>query len=128
MYEILAGMDAFITDYSSAAFDASEADIPVFIYADDIEKYMNDRGSLLWELSDDTEKTVSNNPDIEPDINAVLPFLIAINNHSLEANILNFDMAKYFDMLYRFRTSEKLVCNTKASKLVADVILEKMHI
>ena len=36
MYEILAGMDAFVTDYSSAAFDASETDMPVFIYADDI--------------------------------------------------------------------------------------------
>ena len=40
-------MDAFVTDYSSAAFDASETDMPVFIYADDIEKYMNDRGRLL---------------------------------------------------------------------------------
>ena len=37
-YEILAAMDAYITDYSSACFEAGFAHIPVFIYADDIEK------------------------------------------------------------------------------------------
>ncbi|MCR4833722.1 MAG: CDP-glycerol glycerophosphotransferase family protein, partial [Butyrivibrio sp.] len=50
MYEILAGMDAYITDYSSACFEAGYAKIPVFIYADDIQKYANDRGSLMWNL------------------------------------------------------------------------------
>ena len=46
MYEILAGMDAYITDYSSAIFEAGFAGIPAFVYADDIQKYAHDRGSL----------------------------------------------------------------------------------
>lgn len=47
MYEILAGMDAYISDYSSACFEAGFAHIPVFLYADDIQKYANDRGALM---------------------------------------------------------------------------------
>ena len=50
MYELLAGCDAFLTDYSSAAFDAAVAKIPVFLYADDYEAYEEDRGKLLWDL------------------------------------------------------------------------------
>ena len=41
MYEILAGCDAFITDYSSAAFDAAVMKIPVFIYADDYKPVLD---------------------------------------------------------------------------------------
>ena len=34
MYELLAGCDAFLTDYSSAAFDAAVAGMPVFLFCD----------------------------------------------------------------------------------------------
>lgn len=123
MYEILAGMDAFITDYSSAAFDASEADMPVFIYADDIEKYLNDRGSLLWELSSDTDKPVRNNRNIEPDIDAILPFDIAKNNDELEKRILEFDEGNYRKSLEDFRDSEKIVIKFQSSKKIANKII-----
>ncbi len=43
MYEILAGCDAFMTDYSSAAFDAALMKCPVFLYVDDYEKYEKER-------------------------------------------------------------------------------------
>ena len=126
MYEILAGMDAFVTDYSSAVFDASETDMPVFIYADDIEKYMNDRGSLLWELSDDTDKPVRNNPDVEPDIHAVLPFPVAKNNDKLEVRILNFDTKIYREKLNAFRLAEKLVLKTTGSKQIVRQVIKFM--
>ena len=123
MYEILAWMDAFVTDYSSAAFDASETDMPVFIYADDIEKYMNDRGSLLWELSDDTDKPVRNNPDVEPDIHAVLPFPVAKNNDELENRIQEFDSQMYNKKIMLFRMSEGLMMESKASESVVKEIV-----
>ncbi|MCR5063371.1 MAG: CDP-glycerol glycerophosphotransferase family protein [Treponema sp.] len=50
MYELLAGCDAFLTDYSSAAFDAAVMEIPVFLYCDDYKKYEGERGKLLWDL------------------------------------------------------------------------------
>jgi len=79
MYEILAAMDAFLTDYSSAAMDASYAHMPVFIYADDIEKYINDRGSLLWNMTTDSYAPVPNNKKMTPNIDTVLPYLINIS-------------------------------------------------
>lgn len=126
MYEILAGMDAFITDYSSAAFDASEADMPVFIYADDIEKYINDRGSLLWELSSDTDKLVRNNRNIEPDIDAILPFDIAKNNDELEKRILEFDEENYQMKINSFREKEKIILSISASAKVCNKMVSKL--
>ena len=127
MYEILAGMDAFITDYSSAAFDACEADIPVFIYADDIEKYAKDRGSLLWEISTNTDGPVRNNHNIEPDIDMILPFAIAKNNNELERRILEYNEKKYRDELYQFRVAEHLIRETTASKKVVEEIIKEKN-
>ena len=76
MYEILAAMDAYVTDYSSAAFDAMCGRIPVFIYADDIEQYTHDRGSLIWNLSSDTDSEVYMNHNVTK-YDAELPFSIA---------------------------------------------------
>lgn len=122
MYEILAAMDAFITDYSSAAMDASYAHMPVFIYADDIEKYINDRGSLLWNMTTDSYEPVPNNKKMTPDINTILPYSIAQNNEELEKNILEFDEEKYLLMMKQFETDVKLTFDGKGSKKVADRI------
>lgn len=123
MYEILAGMDAFVTDYSSAAFDASEADIPVFIYADDIEKYMNERGSLLWELEGISTNHIKNNRNIEPDIDTQLPFQIAKSNDELEDIIQGFDEEDYRNKLFDFWKAEGIVGKTDAAKCVVEKIL-----
>lgn len=51
MYEILAGMGAYISDYSSACFEAGYAHIPVFLYADDRSMPMTEAplcGILRW--------------------------------------------------------------------------------
>lgn len=52
MYELLAATDAFVSDYSSAAFDASYMKIPVFLYVDDLDDYVADRGKLTWNIAE----------------------------------------------------------------------------
>lgn len=127
LYEILAAMDAFVTDYSSAAMDASYAHIPVFIYADDIEKYMNERGSMLWNMSTDSKMPVTNNKEMTPKIDVVLPYSIAQNNDELEENILNFQESKYISMMKQFESSVKLVFDGNASRRVADRVQSYMN-
>ncbi len=76
MYEILAGCDAFLTDYSSAAFDAAVMNMPVFLYCDDYREYIVERGKLLWDLKK-------------------LPFPFCENNIDLHQQITKFDHETY---------------------------------
>jgi CDP-glycerol glycerophosphotransferase len=126
MYEILAGMDAYITDYSSACFEAGFAKMPVFLYADDIEKYTHDRGSLMWNMDTKDLSHVPNNKNMTPDIDVELPFTIATNNDELENNILGFDNTQYQQRLYDFHNKIGLVFDGTASKKLAEIIAEKM--
>jgi CDP-glycerol glycerophosphotransferase len=126
MYEILAGMDAYITDYSSACFEAGFARMPVFLYADDIEKYTHDRGSLMWNIDSKNLKHIPNNKKMTPDINVELPFTIATGNDELEANILSFDNTKYQQSLSDFHSKIGLVFDGMASKKLAEIIADNM--
>lgn len=128
MYEILAGMDAYITDYSSACFEAGYAKIPVFIYADDIQKYANDRGSLMWNLATDPLDHVRNNKDITPEFDVRFPFSIATNNDELEQNIREFDFGKYSSELDLLHKELGVVFEGNASAKIADVIEEKLKL
>lgn len=103
MYEILAGCDAFITDYSSAAFDAAVMRIPVFLYCYDYKDYQKERGSLLWEL----EK---------------LPFLLAQDNDGLQSGIEGFDDTKYQEKLSKLFIDTQMVEDGKASERIVDFI------
>lgn len=120
LYEILPAMDVFITDYSSAAMEASFAHMPVFIYADDIEQYLEERGGLIWNFSAEVNKVVTINQEITPGITAVLPYSIAQNNKELEDNILNFDEGNYLLMMKQFEEAIQLIFDGNASKKVAD--------
>lgn len=122
MYEILAAMDAFITDYSSAAMDASFAHMPVFLYADDIGQYVNDRGSLLWNMTTDSDAVVRNNRLMTPGMNVILPYPVAQNNEELESRILNFDMEDYLSKMKVFEETVGLIFDGKASSRIADRI------
>lgn len=119
LYEILPAIDVFITDYSSAAMEAGFAHIPVFIFADDIENYLKERGGLVWDFSTETN-LVTLNQEITPGINAALPYSIAKNNEELEYNILNFDQSKYLLMMKQFEKAIQLIFDGNASKRVAD--------
>lgn len=122
MYEILAGMDAYITDYSSAMFDAGFAEIPVFLYADDIQTYASDRGGLMWNLASDPLDHVMNNKEITPEIDAMLPFSVAQNNEELVGNIENFNEEIYKEKIKQLKDAIGLIFDGKASERVADRI------
>ena len=122
MYELLAGMDAYITDYSSAMFDAGFAEIPVFLYTDDIQEYEHNRGSLMWNLTSDSLEHVTNNKMMTPEIDAVLPFSIAQNNEELERNIANFDEEIYRENIRQLKDMVGLVFDGRASERVANQI------
>lgn len=103
MYEILAGCDAFMTDYSSGAFDAAVMKIPIFLYADDYEEYEQERGKLLWDLRK-------------------LPFPLAVNNDELEEKIQKFDEKSYIEGLEKLFADTGMVEDGNASKYVADML------
>lgn len=127
MYESLAAMDAFITDYSSAAFDASYTHMPVFIYADDIDQYINDRGSLLWDLSADLHKVVKNNKNMTSGIDVILPFSIAQNNDELETIILDFNQESYNKKQELFEDKVQLIFKGEASNLISRKIKSRVN-
>lgn len=123
MYEILAGMDAYISDYSSACFEAGFAHIPVFLYADDIQKYVCDRGALMWNLAVDPKDCIGNNKVMTPNFDVKLPFTLASDNEELEKNIMEFDRPQYDQRLDEFHEKVGLVFDGRASKNLADLII-----
>ena len=105
MYELLAATDVFVSDYSSAAFDASYMRIPVFLYVDDLDEYIADRGKLTWNMDE-------------------IPFDMAKNNKELENNIYEFKEEKYLDRLEKTFKNMGLLEDGKASKRVVRLIEE----
>ena len=103
MNEIIAGVDAFLTDYSSAVFEAAMIELPGFIYADDLEEYVADRGDLFFDMYE-------------------LPFPVALNNEELMGNILGFDEEKYGERLSRFMDEVGMFEDGKASERVVELI------
>lgn len=124
MYELLAGMDAYITDYSSACFEAGFAKIPVFLYADDVQQYTRDRGSLMWNLAKDIRNHIGNNKKITPMFDVELPFTLAENNKQLFEDINNYNEELYASRLEVFCNKLEVVFNGKASEKIAKKIIE----
>lgn len=124
MYEILAGMDAYITDYSSACFEAGFAYIPVFIYADDIQKYARDRGALMWNIASDPRHNVENNKSFTPEFDVKFPFPIASDNEQLEEDIIEFNQDEYDERLDLFHEKMGLVFKGDASEKLAEAIMK----
>ena len=103
MYELLAACDAFLTDYSSAAFDAAVMNIPVFLYCDDYNEYEGERGRLLWNLRK-------------------LPFPLAEDDDELERQVTDFQQTEYLEKLARLFRECGVEESGEASQRVADVI------
>ena len=103
MYELLAGCDAFISDYSSAVFDAAVMRIPIFLYADDYEEYEEERGKLLWNLRE-------------------MAFPLACSDDELRDVIMNFDDDKYQMDLRKLFQSTGMFEDGCASGRVCDFI------
>ena len=103
MYEILAGCDAFLTDYSSAAFDAMVMKIPIFLYCDDYVEYENDRGGLLWKLEE-------------------LPFTMGQTQDELVKKIEEFDSTDYEKEIEKLYKETGMIEDGKASNNVVDYV------
>ena len=105
MYEILAGCDAFMTDYSSAAFDATVMEIPIFLYCDDYDTYEQERGKLLWDLRSDE-----------------LPFILSTNNLEFQMEMEKFDNNIYKQGLRRLKTDTHMQEDGKSACRVVEHI------
>lgn len=103
MSEVLAASDVLITDYSSSAFDAINMYMPVFLYADDLQEYVSERGKLMWDMYS-------------------LPFSVAETNEQLKDNILNFEESEYKQGIDAFSKEHGVLEDGHASERVADVI------
>ena len=107
LYEYLAGVDAFISDYSSAMMDAALMKIPVFTYADDVDKYIQDRGKLYRDIFS-------------------FPFPVASTNEQLINDIDNFDEKEYLKKLEDFFKTEEVMEDGNSSKRAVNIILENL--
>lgn len=122
MCEVMAAVDVLVTDYSSAAIDAGFVNIPVFLYADDIKEYTENRGGMFWTFPEEGPGPIVSNKAITPDIEAILPYPLARNNEELERNIIAFDFEKYKKDVEKFAEAINLVNDGKASARAADQV------
>lgn len=103
MYEILAGCDAFLSDYSASAWDAAVMGLPTFLYMKDYRDYVADRGSLMWTPEE-----------------LAIPY--AMDEQALWEMILSFDEDAYRRRLDLFFEQVELLEDGHASERVADFI------
>lgn len=103
MNELIAASDVFLTDYSSAAFEASLIDMPVFLYVDDLDEYIQGRGTLMFDI-------------------AAMPYPVAKTNRSLVKNILQFDKGKYVKKNREFMKTLGIMEDGRASERAAELV------
>lgn len=107
MNELIAAADAFISDYSSAIFEAAILRIPCFIYADDLKDYVQNRGKLFFDIYK-------------------LPFPVALKNNELIRNIVGFDLEMYIRKVECFMQEQGVTEDGHASERIADLLELKM--
>jgi CDP-glycerol glycerophosphotransferase len=103
MNELAAASDVLITDYSSSVFDVINMYMPVFIYADDLEEYIRERGKLMWDMYS-------------------LPFSVAGDNDELVENIDKFDAKQYEEKIDEFSRENEVLEDGCASGKVVNLI------
>ena len=103
MNEIMAATDAMITDYSSCIFEGFLTGQFSFIYADDVEEYIKDRGVLAFSFDE-------------------IPFPVAKNNDELISNILTFEEEEYKLKSEKFIKNFGIIENGHASEKVVDIL------
>lgn len=104
MQTLLLGCDAFLSDYSSAIFDAALTGIPCFTLASDFETYKAERG-VYYEMEE-------------------LPFPYAKTLDELALNIRDFDEENFGKKWATFKKETGLVETTHAGRDVAQMILD----
>lgn len=105
--EVLGMADIVITDYSGLMFDALTVHTPVFLYANDITAYCQDRG-FYFDLSE-------------------LPFPVATDNKELNDRIDDFNYIEYNSEADLFLEKLGIVINKHSSEDVARLINNKLN-
>ncbi len=103
MNELIAAADAFISDYSSAIFEAAILRMPCFIYADDLEDYIKERGDLFFDMYK-------------------LPFPVALKNDELIRNVISFDLDIYTKRVDCFMNEQGVIEDGHASERTVDLL------
>ncbi len=106
--ELMGACDMVITDYSSCAFDACFASIPVLLYADDIQEYIENRGQFMWKKEE-------------------LPFDISETMGGLIDNVMSFDFNKYQKRADDFICRNGVTEDGNASSRVSDVVSQLLE-
>ena len=104
MAEIMASTDCIITDYSTVIFEGFLTGQPGFIYADDYDDYITDRGTLMFMPEE-------------------IPFPFATNNDGLMDSILTFDEEEYHRKRKAFIQKTGIVEDGHAAERVVDAIM-----
>ena len=103
IYELLAGCDAVLTDYSSVVFDGMIEALPTFLYMSDYDEYVGERGNLIWDVME-------------------LPAPVAKTEAELLYNIENFDMNGYREKVEVFKDTIQLHEEGSANETTVDYI------
>ena len=103
MNELITACDVFLTDYSSSIFESALMKQPSFLFVEDVEAYVKDRGNLLFRLEE-------------------LPFPTARDMESLQWCIERFDQARYEAHLEKFMETLGMFENGTSCERVVDVI------
>lgn len=98
MQELLFASDVMITDFTSAMFEFAIMDKPCFLYASDLESYMQERGLITLEE---------------------VPFPKTDSNDGLEQMILDYDRESYLEKVHGFM-DDKCCDKGIGAKSVAD--------
>lgn len=103
MQELMVASDVLISDYSSCLYDFCMTQKPAFVYATDLDSYMNNDRSFAYPF----EKW---------------PFPVAKNNNELVARIADFDESDYQAKVKAHLDDAKAYDNGTASEQVAKII------
>ena len=101
--DLILGSNLFISDYSSCMFDAAIANVPVLLYASDVQQYETNEREFAFDWND-------------------LPFKLATDNEQLNYNIRNLDSDDYTTRVHSFFKKCGFVVNQHASDDVASYI------
>lgn len=104
MNEIMAATDAIITDYSTCIFEGFLTGQPGFIYTDDFEDYVRDRGNMMFGLDE-------------------IPFPAASNNEELIQSILKYDEKTYENKAERFIDNNGIITDGYATKRAMNLFM-----
>lgn len=108
MNELIAASDILLTDYSSSVFESIIMNQVVFLYMEDKEEYVRDRGNLLFDIEE-------------------LPFSTAYDMEELEMQISMFDVETYESNVDEFKKKLGIFEDGRASVRVVDFIEEKLN-